>query len=86
MALRRNQAGTPLSIRLKHACERFVEAWTGTWRKRWASEAALQLRAVKNAWRNHAMHGRIRYGEDDAVRVFELTKYSMQTLAGQLTE
>lgn len=52
----------------------------------WASEAVLQLRAVKNAWRNHAMHGRIRYGEDDAVRVFDSTKYLMQTLAARLTE
>ncbi len=54
--------------------------------ERWASEAALQLRAVKNAWRNHAMHGRTRYGEDDAVRVFNSTKYLMQTLAERLTE
>ncbi|APL95563.1 hypothetical protein AI27_03030 [Sphingomonas sp. BHC-A] len=54
--------------------------------ERWASEAALQLRAVKNAWRNHAMHGRTRYEEDDAVRVFDSTKYLMQTLAGRLTE
>lgn len=54
--------------------------------ERWASEAALQLRAVKNAWRNHAMHGRTRYGEEDAIRVFDSTKYLMQTLAGRLAE
>ncbi|WP_311271309.1 hypothetical protein [Sphingobium sp. WCS2017Hpa-17] len=37
--------------------------------EQWASEAVLQLRAVKNAWRNHAMHGRLRYGEGETVKI-----------------
>lgn len=58
----------------------------GASEEQWASEAVLQLRAIKNAWRNHAMHGVGRYGEDDAVRIFDSVKYFMQTLAIRLTE
>jgi len=54
--------------------------------EQWASEAVLQLRAVKNAWRNHAMHGRVRYSEDEAVRIFDSVKYLMQTLASRPSE
>ena len=54
--------------------------------EQWASEAVLQLRAIKNAWRNHAMHGAGRYGEEDAVRIFDSVKYLMQTLAARLSE
>lgn len=54
--------------------------------EQWASEAVLQLRSVKNAWRNHAMHAQVRYGEEDAVRIFDSVKYLMQTLAARLAE
>lgn len=54
--------------------------------EQWASEAALQLRAIKNAWRNHAMHGVGRYGEEDAVRIYDSVKFLMQTLAARLSE
>lgn len=58
----------------------------GSSEEQWASEAAIQLRAIKNAWRNHAMHGNIRYGEEDAVRIFESVKFFMQTLSARLSE
>lgn len=58
----------------------------GAEEEQWASEAVLQLRAIKNAWRNHAMHGGLRYGEEDAVRIFESVKFFMQTLARRLAE
>jgi len=54
--------------------------------EQWASEAVLQLRAIKNAWRNHAMHGRVRYNEDEAIRIFDSVKYLMQSLACRLSE
>lgn len=54
--------------------------------EQWASEAVLQFRAIKNAWRNQAMHGAGRYGEDDAVRIYESVKFLMQTLAARLSE
>jgi hypothetical protein len=58
----------------------------GATEEQWASEAVLQLRAIKNAWRNHAMHGVGRYGEEDAVRIYESVKFLMQTLAARLSE
>jgi hypothetical protein len=54
--------------------------------EQWASEAVLQLRAVKNAWRNHAMHARVRYNEEEAIRIFDSVKYLMQVLAARLFE
>lgn len=62
------------------------KATHGAEEEQWASEAALQLRAIKNAWRNRAMHGAVRYGEDDTVRIFESVKFFMQTLALRLAE
>lgn len=62
------------------------KANAGTEGEQWASEAVLQLRAVKNAWRNHAMHGRVRYNEEEAIRIFDSVKYLMQALASRLTE
>lgn len=58
----------------------------GATEEQWASEAVLQLRAIKNAWRNHAMHGVGRYGEEDAVRIYDSVKYLMQNLAARLSE
>lgn len=58
----------------------------GPTEEQWASEAVLQLRAIKNAWRNHAMHGVGRYGEEDAVRIYESVKFLMQSLAARLSE
>lgn len=54
--------------------------------EQWASEAAVHLRGVKNAWRNHAMHGRARYNEDEAVKIYNSVQALMQQLAEQLHE
>jgi hypothetical protein len=45
------------------------------------SEAATQFRYFKDAWRNHAMHSRVKYEEADALRVLVHVKDFMQTLA-----
>ncbi len=68
------------------ALREFRRSTHGATNEQWASEAALQLRAIKNAWRNHAMHGAGRYGEEDALRVYESVKFLMQTLATRLSE
>jgi hypothetical protein len=34
------------------------------------SDMAMQLRYVKNAWRNHVMHGRLFYGEKEAREIW----------------
>lgn len=58
----------------------------GAEQEQWGCEAVLQLRAVKNAWRNQAMHGRIRNGEDNAVRIVQSVRILMQALAERLAE
>lgn len=54
--------------------------------EQWASEASAHLRTVKNAWRNHAVHGRDRYNEDEAIAIFDNVRFLMTTLARQLSE
>lgn len=50
------------------------------------SEAALQFRYFKNAWRNHVMHVRDSYDEQRAEAIFDHVKQFMQHLATKLTE
>jgi hypothetical protein len=45
------------------------------------SEAATQLRHVKDAWRNHTMHGRKVYEEVEARHVLNTVKYFMRSLS-----
>lgn len=52
--------------------------------EQWASEASAHLRAVKNAWRNYAQHGRARYNEEEAVSIWNNVQSLMQTLAKKL--
>jgi hypothetical protein len=54
--------------------------------EQWASEASAHLRAIKNAWRNHAQHGRARYDEEQAVAIWGNVGSFMKTLARDLTE
>ena len=53
--------------------------------EQWASEASAHLRAIKNAWRNHAAHGLARYDEQDAVAIWSNVQSLMQTLAKKLS-
>ena len=50
------------------------------------SEAALHLKFVKNAWRNHAMHVRDTYDEARAETIFRHTQEFMTHLATKLKE
>ncbi|MDA0256446.1 MAG: hypothetical protein O3C25_01710 [Chloroflexi bacterium] len=50
------------------------------------SEAALQFRYLKDAWRNHAMHGRDAYDAERAQRIVDHTRHFMQQLATRLRE
>ncbi len=50
------------------------------------SEAALQFRYFKNAWRNHVMHVRDTYDEQRADTIFEHVKEFMAHLATRLNE
>jgi hypothetical protein len=50
------------------------------------SKAATQFTYFKNAWRNHVMHGRRVYDENEAVRVLEHADDFMRHLATKLKE
>lgn len=65
---------------------RQVSRQDGSDEERWASEAVVQFRAIKNAWRNHAMHGRATYDEEQAMGVFEAVRALMRHLASRLSE
>lgn len=54
--------------------------------EQWAAEAASQFRAIKNAWRNHAMHGRSFYDEERATEIFDAVRALMRQLATRLAE
>jgi len=50
------------------------------------SEAAVQFRFFKNAWRDHAMHGKRRYTPDEAMVIYNAVKAFMESLAPHLHE
>jgi hypothetical protein len=54
--------------------------------EQWASEASAHLRVVKNAWRNHAAHGRARYDKEEAIAIYDNVRPLMRTLARRLSE
>lgn len=54
--------------------------------EKWAAEAALHLRFIKNAWRNHAMHPLEKYDEERAVTIYDNTRSFMLHLAQRLSE
>lgn len=49
-------------------------------------EACTHFFIIKNAWRNHTMHLRLRFGEADALSVYDHTRAFMQHLATRLSE
>lgn len=55
-------------------------------KQKFYSEAALQFRYFKDAWRNHVMHVHGPYGEQSAENIFGHTKEFMIHLATQLKE
>lgn len=50
------------------------------------AQAASHFAILKDAWRNHTMHVRGKYTDDEAGRIFENIKNFMQKLAGRLHE
>ncbi len=50
------------------------------------SDAAMQLRFIKNAWRNHVMHGRMSYSEKDAREIWWHVKRTIEKATQQLEE
>ena len=52
--------------------------------EQWMAEAATQFRFIKNAWRNHAMHARATYDEDQAREIYGSVGAFLKQLAGHL--
>ena len=50
------------------------------------AQSASHFSILKDAWRNHAMHVRGKYTEDEAERIFETVKAFMRKLAERLKE
>jgi hypothetical protein len=61
-----------------------VDDWKGD--EQFYSEAASHFRLLKNAWRNHAMHARIRYDDAQAETIFLNVRAVMKHLATRLSE
>jgi hypothetical protein len=55
-------------------------------RKSEFSEAAIQFRHFKNAWRDHAMHARGKYSPDEALNVLAASKALMNVLSKRFSE
>jgi hypothetical protein len=49
------------------------------------SEATLEFRYVKNAWRNYVMHARDLYAIDEALKIFDHTVGLMDHLSERLS-
>lgn len=77
-----NSALNQIDAKLKEHNKRSV----GEDGEQWAAEASAHLRNIKNAWRNHAAHGRARYNEEEAVAIWNNVQALMQTLAKRLEE
>jgi hypothetical protein len=50
------------------------------------SEAALQFRHFKDAWRNHAIHARVNYNQEKAEQILRHVAEFMEHLANHLAE
>ena len=65
----------------------------GTHGKKWKdedepffSEAATHFRMIKNAWRNHAMHAKDKYTDEEAEKIYESVRSFMHHLSARLSE
>ncbi|HEY5572189.1 MAG TPA: hypothetical protein VIK64_04155, partial [Anaerolineales bacterium] len=54
--------------------------------KSFFSEAATHFRLLKDAWRNHVMHARSKYTEEEADIIFRSVKAFMGQLAKRVRE
>ena len=50
------------------------------------AEAATHFLMIKNAWRNHAMHGKDKYADEEAKKIYESVKSFMHHLSKRLSE
>ena len=65
----------------------------GTHGKKWKNEdepffaeAATHFRMIKNAWRNHAMHAKDKYTDEEAEKIYDSVNFFMRHLSDRLSE
>ena len=54
--------------------------------EQWASETSAHFRVIKNAWRNHAAHGKANYDEEQSIAIYNNVRFLMNSLAARLKE
>ena len=54
--------------------------------ERFFTQAATHFRIIKDAWRNHAMHGRDKYTEEEAGEIYGSVNSFMRHLSERLSE
>ena len=70
---------------IEKALRQVTRKTDGAEAEEWAAEAGTQLRFIKNAWRNSAMHGGVVYDERRARGIFETTRSLLQHLAEKIS-
>jgi hypothetical protein len=58
----------------------------GSEAEQWAAAAVLQFRAIKNAFRNHAAHGRSRYNEAETLTIYSHVQGLMVQISQRFSE
>jgi hypothetical protein len=71
---------------IEHKLRTVTKHGQGEKEEQWAAETASHFRAIKNAWRNHAMHGRSFYDEERATEIYEAARALMRHVSGRLRE
>lgn len=68
------------------ALKSIAKSTDGAEAEQWASEASAHLRVIKNAWRNHAQHGKARYDEEQAISIWNNVESLMRNVSRKLAE
>ncbi|WP_374942558.1 hypothetical protein [Sphingomonas sp.] len=68
------------------AIKRRTKAEYGAADEQWYAEASTHFRVLKNAWRNHAQHGKDHYDQERATAIFDSVRSFMRHLATRLAE
>ncbi len=69
-----------------HTIEDAISKITSRSDKEFYSRAALEFKFFRDAWRNHTMHGRARYNDEQAAEILEHVKVFMIHLSTRLQE
>lgn len=78
-----------LNLMEKEIRSRTSETHGADWKQKdepFFAEAATHFRFLKNGWRNHAMHARVKYTEEEADDIYRTVRALMRHLSERLSE